>query len=535
MDFGDIIYLLVLIFSICFGKYINKAPDVDKKQKASTLAGFVIVCVVSGFQLVYPVVLVAVISLFILRLRRLSHIFTFAFSFTFLTVLRYYQCLSGHVNLILMMLTLKLIGLSFELHDNRKLLAEINSYDGDWDHGENLKYLLLPHSEMCLTNIVHYSFCYVGVLTGPYYKYQTYLDWCNPRINLPSNLKLVSVLSRLKFLPLYATVFLVLSHFYPVQYVLSESFHSSHSCFYRWLYSVPVFFTFKLRLYVGLLLSEAVAVMVGLGSYPSFTQSRAGQGPTTSVIAFRKIAIGESESHQWTADFCTVQSVSVKSAETEPSLRRTIKLWNSTVQFWMSQFVYKRVGDTRLRLYVVFFISALWHGLHSGYYLSLCYMPLYLYIEDLYIRKVRACLPGKLWSTCVDAVLLLMKTLTLASLAMCFTLLNLSPIFHYFTSLYFLPCIVHVLMYLAGKEVVRQVEARRSVDNNMININMLKYNILNNNMVNNNKVPDVSFVSGNGLTLNNNNECPCQNVSPSPSQEKLNKSLLYSLINIKSS
>lgn len=128
-----------------------------------------------------------------------------------------------------------------------------------------------------------------------------------------------------------------------------------------------------------------------------------------------------------------------------------------------------------------------------------------------------------------------MKSLTLASLAMCFTLLNLSSIFHYFTSLYFLPCIVHVLMYLAGKEVVRQVEARRSVDNNMININMLKYNILNNNMVNDNKVPDVSFVSGNGLTLNNNNECPCQNVSPSPSQEKLNKSLLYSLINIKSS
>lgn len=73
MDSGDIIYLLVLIFSICFGKYINKAPDVDKKQKASTLAGFVIVCVVSGIQLVYPVVLVAVISLFILRLRRWVH------------------------------------------------------------------------------------------------------------------------------------------------------------------------------------------------------------------------------------------------------------------------------------------------------------------------------------------------------------------------------------------------------------------------------------------------------------------------------
>lgn len=87
----------------------------------------------------------------------------------------------------------------------------------------------------------------------------------------------------------YVTYFFSL--YFNSQYVLSESFHSSHSCFYRWLYSVPVFFTFKLRLYVGLLLSEAVAVMVGLGSYPSFTQSRAGQGPTTSVIAFRKMSV----------------------------------------------------------------------------------------------------------------------------------------------------------------------------------------------------------------------------------------------------
>ncbi|KAL1448159.1 hypothetical protein WDU94_003675, partial [Cyamophila willieti] len=146
-----------------------------------------------------------------------------------------------------------------------------------------------------------------------------------------------------------------------------------------------------MRLYIGLLLSEAVAIMAGLGAYPTFTEPKPGHGPTTNVIAFRKISTGESELQPVSGsevNFNTVYSVDVKVVETEPRLRPTIKLWNTTVQYWIYECVYKRVRRRGLRLPLVFLVSALWHGLHSGYYLSLCYMPVHLYIEDLYVNKL---------------------------------------------------------------------------------------------------------------------------------------------------
>uniref|UniRef100_A0A8D8YNQ0 Lysophospholipid acyltransferase 7 n=1 Tax=Cacopsylla melanoneura TaxID=428564 RepID=A0A8D8YNQ0_9HEMI len=383
MDFNDILYLLVLISSICFGNYVTGITDVDKRQRICTLAGFAIVFLTARTECVYPLGLVLVNSLIILKLRRFSHLLTFTFSLAYLSITRYYQCLSGHTNLIQMMLTLKLIGLSFELKDNAKLLAKINSSNGDWDRAENLKYLLLPQSELGLVNIVHYCFCYVGVLTGPYYKYQTYLDMFNPRINKSSNPNRWAVLKRLIFLPFYIAVFLLISHFYSIDYVRDASFYSFHPPLYRWAFSLPVFFTFKMRLYIGLLLSEAVAIMAGLGAYPAFTEPKPGHGPTTNVIAFRKM------------------------------------------------------------IPLVFFVSALWHGLHSGYYLSLCYMPVYLYIEDLYVNKMTSSSTNGMWSF----LLLVGKTLTLSSLCMCFVLLQFSAVVHYFSSIYFAPFVVHLFMW----------------------------------------------------------------------------------------
>lgn len=70
MEFNDVLYLSVLIFSICFGKYINQIPDGDKKEKVSTLAGLAIVFLVTRSQCLYPLILVGVNSLFIVRLTR---------------------------------------------------------------------------------------------------------------------------------------------------------------------------------------------------------------------------------------------------------------------------------------------------------------------------------------------------------------------------------------------------------------------------------------------------------------------------------
>jgi hypothetical protein len=36
-----------------------------------------------------------------------------------------------------------------------------------------------------------------------------------------------------------------------------------------------------------------------------------------------------------------------------------------------------------------FGISALWHGIYTGYYVSLCSVPFYLAVEDIYNKHYR--------------------------------------------------------------------------------------------------------------------------------------------------
>lgn len=41
------------------------------------------------------------------------------------------------------------------------------------------------------------------------------------------------------------------------------------------------------------------------------------------------------------------------------------------------------------RTLAAFGVSALWHGMYSGYYISLCSVPLYLVVEDIYDKQYR--------------------------------------------------------------------------------------------------------------------------------------------------
>ncbi len=58
-----------------------------------------------------------------------------------------------------------------------------------------------------------------------------------------------------------------------------EWFYETTSVWYRMLYMTPVFFTFRMRLYAGFVLSECSCIMAGLGAYPKKGASRPGNGP----------------------------------------------------------------------------------------------------------------------------------------------------------------------------------------------------------------------------------------------------------------
>jgi hypothetical protein len=66
-----------------------------------------------------------------------------------------------------------------------------------------------------------------------------------------------------------------------------------------------------------------------------------------------------------------------------------MRAWNMTVQWWLVVNVHRRFPVKPLRTVVTMLISAFWHGVHSGYYLSMLTVPFILVAEDAIKKKLR--------------------------------------------------------------------------------------------------------------------------------------------------
>ena len=60
----------------------------------------------------------------------------------------------------------------------------------------------------------------------------------------------------------------------------TEEFLLSEPLWYRAVYIIPLFTSFRFRLAIAFILSECACVTAQLGAYPATCKSRPGQGPT---------------------------------------------------------------------------------------------------------------------------------------------------------------------------------------------------------------------------------------------------------------
>lgn len=65
MDKDDLIYLVLLVFTIVIGDFVRRIEDVKVKQNLSTAIGFVIVTIVSGVHVLH-VIIETVVNAFII-------------------------------------------------------------------------------------------------------------------------------------------------------------------------------------------------------------------------------------------------------------------------------------------------------------------------------------------------------------------------------------------------------------------------------------------------------------------------------------
>ncbi|XP_038069077.1 lysophospholipid acyltransferase 7-like [Patiria miniata] len=431
----EIIYVFVLLSSVGFGQVIKYVKSPIQKQLISTCVGVVMVVGLCGWQTYHSVLSVAVTVAIIrgIGANRKCHLWSFAFNFTYLLLFRlgYLIGLSvptGFSNVVQLLLTLRLVGISFEIKDS--YTAKARARDASINHNQQNgkpRYEAIIQ-EPSIADICHYSYCYIGLFSGPYYTYKTYSDMlhCKNSHSIPTTWPIIE---KLKMLVPLGAAYVALSFFKcsSAPFFLSEEFYS-HGYFQRIYFTVVLVTAYRLRMYAAWLLAECVCISATLGAYPVSTKPKVGLGPSVEPAEDSK-----SSSEPVEYNYTTIQNIDWYHCESTTDFRSAMRYWNMTVQWWLKNYVYIRFPYRSWSTFVTFLVSGYWHGIHPGYFLCFLTTPMILIAED----SMRVFRRGDaiFW---YDKVGWVMKCYTFQYVHMGFQLLGFWATMRHWASTYFL-------------------------------------------------------------------------------------------------
>lgn len=139
-----------------------------------------------------------------------------------------------------------------------------------------------------------------------------------------------------------------------------------------------------MRIYIGLVLSECVCTMAGLGAYPTFTNPKPGQGPSEKYTELKQLKLNDLSQIEY--NFETIHNINPYEADFCTTYREAMKHWNICIQYWLAVNVYKRFPSKKYRTAVTMLVSSFWHGIYLGYYVCIGTVPFALALEDVYYK-----------------------------------------------------------------------------------------------------------------------------------------------------
>ncbi|XP_077979475.1 membrane-bound acylglycerophosphatidylinositol O-acyltransferase mboat7-like [Glandiceps talaboti] len=386
MSPDEFIYMCVLLISMPVAYTVKYAKTATSKKLISSGAGVALVVSLCRLHSLHSLI-VTFGTAAIVKVAgwRHCHKLTFIWCFSYIAFFRMVHFIGlpyppSFANAVQLLLTLRMVGMTFEIHDS--YAAKLNPVK-ETDSTASKKPPVTIIEEPSVVDIFHYAYCYVGIMTGPYYKYKTYYDMVHNEKS--SEIPTIKPLSeKLKFIVVYGLCFLVSSHYFTIDYAKSDELYN-HGYWYATLFMVPMFFVFRMRMYAAWVLSECVCIMSALGAYPIASKPKCGQGPS---ITWPK----DSKEDQTSVDeynFETVNNIDGYKCDFTATFRDAMRGWNMTVQWWLANFVYRRVPSRAWRTSVTMLVSAFWHGIHPGYFLSFMTVPIILFAEDVMIKAFR--------------------------------------------------------------------------------------------------------------------------------------------------
>ncbi|XP_030075339.1 membrane-bound O-acyltransferase domain-containing protein 2 isoform X2 [Microcaecilia unicolor] len=249
----------------------------------------------------------------------------------------------------MMILTQKITKVAFELHDGTARKPESLSPS---QTSRALRKFPSP------LEYLSYNFNFMGILAGPLCSYNDYVAFIEGRHyqrsgdsehvkengvqRRPEPSPTNAVLEKLATCFLILGIHIAVSRAFPVDYNTEESFLETASLLHRLFYLYISLAACRPKYYIAWTLADAINNAAGFG----FNGYRKNGKPRWDLI----------------------QNLSILKIELATSLKMFIDNWNIQTALWLKEICYDRC--TSSPTLATFVLSALWHGVHPGYYLT---------------------------------------------------------------------------------------------------------------------------------------------------------------------
>ena len=357
----EIQFIIIIFGSIFIGIPLRHLKKPTSRKFVPAAIGFTMVLLFCKMQAFHSL-LCFIVTASLIKLR-FKYLTLASFTWLFLYLLFMGQCehlgfkkpldLTKTLHFVAI---LKLISVSCDISDFRRKCE-------NKEKNINTPYMSSFEYEPSLFDLFSYTYCYVGLFTGPFYTFKTFIDFTNQ----PSTLFFKTATYKFKTnkaisMLISALLFFLIPKITNYKLLITSEY-SDNPFYYRLLYPFLFLLETRFKFYSVWLGAELAFQSLNLGAYPEVTMPKPGCGPTCN---FNQINSYEGKA----ISFDAIKNIEPLNLEKAVGVKEMMKYWNLSVKWWLRHYVLKRFPIKSLRLPVVMLTSAYLHGVQPGFYLA---------------------------------------------------------------------------------------------------------------------------------------------------------------------